>query len=125
MKLRLNRLVPALILVCATATFLFVGHATGGPREDAALAAAVKEGRALWNKAWTEGGKSCAKCHDRGPNKMAGKRVNSYPKYDKTSKRVVSIQVKLNQMITKHCKGEALELGSKELTALEAYAKTR
>lgn len=125
MKRRVSRLVPALVLVCAGATFLFVGHATGGPREDAALAAAVKEGRALWNKAWTEGGKSCAKCHDRGPNKMSGKRLNSWPKYDKTLKRVASIQVKLNQMITKHCKGEALELGSKELTALEAYAKTR
>jgi cytochrome c len=116
---------PALVLVSATVAFLFVGHATGGPREDAALAAVVKEGRVLWNKAWTEGGKSCAKCHDRGPNKMSAKRLNEFPKFDKALKSVVTGQVKINQMITKHCKGEALELGSKELTALEAYVKTR
>ncbi len=125
MHRRLTRLVPALILAGASAAFLFGGQATGGPREDAALAAAVKEGRVLWSRAWIEGGKSCAKCHNRGPNKMAGKRLNTWPKYDKALKRVASIQVKINQMITKHCKGEALELGSKELTALEAYAKTR
>lgn len=89
-----------------------------------ALEAAIERGRALYTEPWVEGGKACAECHTQGPNRMRAARLKAYPKYDFTLKRILSGQQKLNDMIVRQAKGEALALGSDDLNALEAYVST-
>lgn len=92
---------------------------------DRELAKAVARGKELWGTAFARGGKTCATCHDRGPNRMTAARLNTWPKYDsKGDRKVTSAQQKMNQMIKKFGRGEPLELGSADLNALEAYIKT-
>ena len=85
-----------------------------------ALKAAIKKGEELWRKPLVAGAKSCAECH-LGPNAMKSARLKAYPRFDKGLGKVVTGQQKLNQMITDKSKGTALELGSEDLNALEAY----
>ena len=104
--------------------FLFApASAVGGPAEDA-LAAAVKKGEELWKKVWTPGQKACADCHTSGPNARKASRLKSYPKFDKALAKVVTGQQKMNQMIVDKSRGTALELGSDDLNALEAFVST-
>lgn len=112
-------LVPALI----GGAFL-ASPAAGDSKGDKALAEAVKKGQALYKKSWKAGAKSCFACHVRGPNKLTGRRLKAYPKYDKAMRRVVSAQEKINQMIKGKSGGQALALGHEDLTALEAYIST-
>ena len=117
--------VTALTLVLgAGAVLLATSPASGDPKGDAALAAAVKKGQELWKKPWSAGAKACMECHGGGPNKMTAVRVKSYPKYDKGYDKVVTVQQKINQMITEKAKGTALELGCDDLNALEAFVST-
>lgn len=97
-------------------------RAAGDPAVD--LPAAVAHGETLWKKAWASGAKSCVECHAGGPNAMKGSRLASYPKFDKALGKVVTGQQKLNQMIVEKSRGTALELGSTDLNALEAYVRT-
>lgn len=90
----------------------------------AELQKAIDRGAELYKKPWKTGAKTCAACHTRGPNKMSGKRADAYPKYDKALRKVVSLQQKLNQMIKSKSKGKPLDLGSEDLTALEAYVNS-
>jgi cytochrome c len=99
------------------------GDARGDAASDA-LAAAVKRGEELWKQHWTQGQKSCADCHTTGPNAMKASRAKAFPKWDKALSKVVSLQQKLNQMIVDKSKGAALELGSADLNALEAFVAT-
>lgn len=109
--------------LAAGAFLLHAGEAEGDARSE--LAEVVKKGQALWNQQWKKGAKSCATCHDRGPNKMTAKRLNDWPKYDKWLKKVATGQEKIAQMIKKMGMGPDVDLGAEELTALEAYIKTR
>ncbi len=113
-----------LALPFAAAVFFDAPEARGDAAADKALAAVVKKGAALWKKTWRRGAKACFSCHTRGPNKMTGRRMDAYPKYDKTLKQVVTVQQKLNQMIKSKSGGKPLDLGHADLTALEAYMKT-
>jgi len=126
---RFLRLLAPLTLcsVLIVGGIVWLAPAEGGPREDAALKAAQKKGEALYRKKWTDaaGAKTCATCHDRGPKKLTTALANSWPKYDRPLRKVATLQEKINQMIKAQGKGEPLELGSEELTALEAYLKTR
>jgi cytochrome c len=121
MRLPLTLAVLALVL---GGGLLFRPAPASGDAASDALAAAVKAGEALWNKTYGTGSKSCAECHKTGPNAMKGSRLKSYPKFDKTLNKVVTGQQKINQMLVDKSKGTALELGSDELNALEAYAAT-
>ncbi len=122
---------PARTFMIAAIAFLLVGgafllapnEAQGDAKSE--LAKMVKKGKELWKKQWKAGAKTCAQCHDRGPNKMIAVRLNKWPKYDKFLKKVATGQEKINQMIVKQSKGEALPLGHEDLTALEAYIKSR
>ena len=116
----------ALVLVLSLVAAAFLLH-SGEARGDAKseLADVVKKGKALWSKQWKKGAKSCATCHDRGPNKLTAKRLNAWPKYDKFLKKVATGQEKIAQMIKKMSLGPEVELGAEDLTALEAYIKTR
>jgi cytochrome c len=81
-------------------------------------------GEALWAQRWGAGTKSCADCHASGPNKMRGARLKAYPKYDKAAGRVITGQEKLRQMIEQKSMGTPFDLGSADLTALEAFVAT-
>jgi cytochrome c len=119
-------LLSLLVLVGAGAT-AFWSHprsAQSDAAADKALEASVARGKALWRKVWKKGAKGCFACHTRGPNKMAARRLRTYPKYDKAMKRVVSARQKINNMIQSKSGGEPLDLDSDDLTALEAYIAT-
>jgi cytochrome c len=52
---------------------------------------------------------------------MKSPRLKAYPRFDKGLNKVVTGQQKINQMITEKSKGTALDLGSDDMNALEAY----
>ncbi len=110
-----------LTVVAAASLTLFATPASGDAKSE--LAKAVKQGEVLWKQKWGKG-KTCAQCHSKGIKKLTEKRLNSYPKYDKFLKKVVTAQQKINQIIKAKAKGEELELGSDDLNALEAFIKT-
>ncbi len=115
----------ALIALPLVGAFLLgAPEASGDATADKELAAAVKRGGELWKKSWGRGAKACFACHTRGPNKMTGRRLNTYPKYDKFMKKVVSAQQKINQMIRTKSGGKMLDLGSDDMNALMAFMKT-
>ena len=124
MRLRKPIIAFFLALPLAAAALLDVPEARGDATADKALEAAVKRGKALWRKSWRSGAKGCFACHTRGPNKMTGRRVSAYPKYDKTLGKVVSAQQKINNMIKTKSGGKMLDLGSDDMNALLAYMKT-
>ena len=90
----------------------------------AALAASITRGKVLWRQSWRPGAKGCFACHVRGPNKMLGQRLATYPKFDLSMGKVVSARQKINHMIKVKSGGKLLALASDDLTALEAYIKT-
>jgi cytochrome c len=100
------------------------GSASGEAPGDRQMKAALERGRALWARSWAPNQKSCAACHTGGANKLVAARVKSYPKWDKQLDRVVTAQQKINQMIVTQAHGQALELGSDDLNALEAFVST-
>ncbi len=123
-------LIPLLLLILplAVGAFLLVSEVRGEEAADAtakkALEAVEARGRTLWKKSWRRGAKACMSCHLRGPNRMTSRRAASYPKYDKTLRKVVTVQEKINQMIKFKSGGKPMKLGSADLTALEAHLKT-
>lgn len=119
---RLRALIP--LALFAGLGCLLARSASGDATADRALEAAIERGRVLYEQSWQPGAKSCRACHARGPNQLTSERIASYPKYDKTLKRVVSAQQKLAQMIKAKGQGEPPELGSEDLTALEAYVSS-
>jgi len=125
-----RKLIPLLLLILplTIGAFLLVAEVRGDEAADAtakkALEAVVKKGGVLWKKSWRRGAKACMSCHLRGPNKMTSRRAASYPKYDKTLRKVVTVQEKINQMLKFKSGGKPMKLGSEDLTALEAYIKT-
>ena len=124
MTLRPSLLAFALLLLGGGAVVLTGTSATGDAVSDKAEKEAVAKGQLLWRKVWRAGGKPCAACHDRGPNRLTADRLKAYPKYDTTLRKVVTGQQKLNQMIGAKGGGKPLELGSDDLNALEAYVST-
>jgi cytochrome c len=120
-----TRLVTAcLFALFGAAAFFVAAPARGDATADRALEGAIREGKALYEKSWRRGAKSCRACHTRGPNKMTAERLKSYPKYNKDLRKVVSAQQMLQHMIKKKGGGTPPELGSAELNALEAYVST-
>jgi cytochrome c len=122
-------LTAALIALACTGAFLFdAPTAQSDEKSDAkakkALAEVVAKGQTLYRKSWKKGAKGCFACHTRGPNKLTHARLKTYPKYDKSLRKVVTVQEKMNAMIKGKSGGKALDLGHKDLTALEAYIST-
>ncbi|MHC5010784.1 MAG: hypothetical protein ACYTG6_07510 [Planctomycetota bacterium] len=123
MSIRSVLLASSLVAAAAVFTFLSV-PAHGDARSTQALRAAERRGEELWRQTWAEGQKSCAECHDMGRNKMRAMRLKAYPLFDREMDRVVTGQQKINHMIVTKSMGQALELGSDDLNALEAYIST-
>ncbi len=117
-------LAAAIAIPAALAFFLDAPEARGAGEAEKKLEEARKKGQALYRKSWKKGAKACFACHTRGANKLTGRRLKAYPKYDKALKRVVTAQEKINQMIKSKSGGKELALGHEDLTALEAYIST-
>lgn len=122
MSTRLRVLLALPVVIVATALARL--PAAGGDASTS-LPDAVKRGEELWKKPMAAAGKACNDCHAGGQNALTVKRAQTYPKFDKALNKVVTLQQKLNQMIVEKGRGTALELGSTDLNALEAYIATR
>lgn len=98
----------------------------------AELEKALERGKALFND--TElgtRGKSCNNCHSGGDtsgHEMMGMKTTSlkgaaatYPKYNKRTKRVITLSQMNNMMISMVLRGEPLKLESDDAIALAAY----
>jgi len=112
----------SLLTLCSIlAVGAFVVPAQGDATSDRAMRGALQKGKALFQKIWRKGGKSCFTCHGAGRNKLTSTRLRSFPKYDKSFKRVITAQQKMNQMIRYKAGGPLQTLGSDDMNALEAY----
>lgn len=115
----------ALVLIpLGLSLFVIVPLAEGDAKADKALEDARARGKVLYKQSWKKGAKACFACHVRGPNKLTGRRLKTYPKYDKALRKVVTAQEKINNMIKTKSGGAGLDLGHADLTALEAYVST-
>ena len=90
----------------------------------AALKKAVDQGNELFrDPSLGTKERACAKCHEDPEKEHLGlaARANTYPKWDRRERKVISLPQKMNQMIDRMLGGKPLALGSDKLVALEAY----
>ena len=125
---RLMRTLGLVLLGVVTTVALTTSAATAETERQKqareSLEKAVKMGKALFGDVeFGTNGKSCTKCHENPekPNLNLPERVGGFPKWERREKKVITIGQKINQMITRNLKGDAMELGSEKLVALEAY----
>jgi mono/diheme cytochrome c family protein len=117
-------LAPTAALAALALLALVAGPAEGETKAERLMREALARGQEIFEQARDNGAKSCAECHREGPNKMKGQRLGTYPKYDKTGDAFLSAQQKINQMLVEKSGATALELGSADMNALEAYLRS-
>jgi len=116
--------------ICAVALVVAAGAVPGVVRADeftdADLArweqefmSVVDYGRELWTSGDLGGnGVACAQCH---PN-AANTHPETYPKFQQQLGRVVALREMFNWCLINPLEGAELDLDSREMVALEAYA---
>lgn len=78
----------------------------------------IQHGEALWkDRKLGNNGQNCNMCHPSG----SATHPETYPKYKQQFRRVVTVQEFINWCIVAAMRGDSLEIGSAELTALEAF----
>jgi cytochrome c len=78
----------------------------------------IQRGEALWkDRQLGTNGQNCNMCHPSG----SATHPETYPKYKQQFRRVVTVQEFINWCIVAAMRGDSLEIGSAELTALEAF----
>jgi cytochrome c len=78
----------------------------------------IARGEMLWkDRQLGSNGQNCNMCHPSG----AATHSETYPKYKQQFRRVVTVQEFINWCIVAAMRGDSLEIGSEELTALEAF----
>lgn len=91
---------------------------------DEAMAKAIARGKEIWNGADEKLlRKPCTKCHDDPdkPKLNLATRPYSYPAYFPRKKHVITLQQKIQLMITNSSKGKAFDPEGADIAALEAY----
>ena len=79
---------------------------------------AIRHGEMLWkDRLLGTNGQSCNMCHPGG----AATHPETYPKFKQQFGRVVTVQEFINWCIVAAMRGDSHEIGSADLTALEAY----
>lgn len=79
----------------------------------------VKDGRELWiSPALGTNGVACAQCH---PN-AANTHPETYPKFQQQIGKVIGFRDMINWCLQHPLEGEALDVNSRDMVALEAYA---
>jgi sulfur-oxidizing protein SoxA len=79
--------------------------------------AAVQAGRKLWEKRFRNG-RSLAACFPNGGRRVVG----AYPLYDPRAKRVVTLEMAINQCLKGHAE-QALEFEGEPMAAVTAYLR--
>lgn len=78
----------------------------------------IQRGEMLWkDRKLGTNGQNCNMCHPSG----SATHPETYPKYKQQFRRVVTVQEFINWCIVAAMRGDSLEIGSEELTALEAF----
>ena len=78
----------------------------------------IKRGEMLWkDRQLGTNGQNCNMCHPNG----AATHPETFPKFKQQFRRVVTVQEFMNWCIVAALRGDSLEIGSEDLTALEAY----
>jgi cytochrome c len=78
----------------------------------------IVRGEMLWkDRQLGTNGQNCNMCHPGG----AATHPETFPKYKQQFRRVVTVQEFINWCIVAAMRGDSLEIGSAELTALEAF----
>ena len=89
--------------------------------QEKALLAAVDHGRDLWhgsNPSMSTNGLACGNCHPDA----AASNPHTFPKYQSDLGKVITLREMINWCIVHPQAGEALEVNSPDMVALEAYA---
>lgn len=78
----------------------------------------IGRGEMLWkDRQLGTNGQNCNMCHPSG----VATHPETFPKYKQQFRRVVTVQEFINWCIVAAMRGDSLEIGSEELTALEAF----
>jgi hypothetical protein len=78
----------------------------------------IQRGETLWkDRLLGTNGQNCNMCHPSG----SATHPETFPKYKQQFRRVVTVQEFINWCIVAAMRGDSLEIGSAELTALEAF----
>ena len=78
----------------------------------------IRRGEVLWkDRLLGTNGQNCNMCHPNG----AATHPETFPKFKQQFHRVVTVQEFINWCIVAAMRGDSLEIGSEDLTALEAY----
>jgi L-cysteine S-thiosulfotransferase len=82
----------------------------------------VDLGESKWSEKNGSEGKSCASCHNDASNSMKGV-ANNFPKYDPLRKRLISLQAKVNDELTKRMGAKKWKWESDNMLGMAAYIK--
>ena len=78
----------------------------------------IRRGEVLWkDRQLGTNGQNCNMCHPNG----AATHPETFPKFKQQFGRVVTVQEFINWCIVAAMRGDSQEIGSEDLTALEAY----
>ncbi len=78
----------------------------------------IRRGEVLWkDRQLGTNGQNCNMCHPNG----AATHPETFPKFKQQFRRVVTVQEFINWCIIAAMRGDSQEIGSEDLTALEAY----
>jgi sulfur-oxidizing protein SoxA len=88
------------------------------PRDEAAMQAELERGRALWTRKFKDK-RSLSGCFPNGGRRTAA----SYPQYDARVKRVVTLEMAINQCLKVH-REKLLEPLDRDMGAIVAYVRS-
>ncbi|HET7401646.1 MAG TPA: sulfur oxidation c-type cytochrome SoxA [Usitatibacter sp.] len=80
----------------------------------------VERGQALWSEARGSSGKSCASCHGDAAQAMRSAAAH-HPRYYASAGKVLDLEGRINECVTKNQGAPALAWESQDLLALSAY----
>lgn len=88
----------------------------------AAYEKAVARGKEIWNDA-ANVKKSCSKCHDdpAKPDLNLATREYSYPAYSRRKRAIVTLDQKIQEMVTDKSRGQRFDEKSGDIAAVQAY----
>jgi sulfur-oxidizing protein SoxA len=82
----------------------------------------VQRGKALWSKVDGKAGKSCASCHNMAEKSMKGVGA-TYPKYNPATKKLISLEQRINNCRKKNMQAKPWKWESEPLLSMTAYVR--
>jgi len=84
----------------------------------------LDQGEAMWSKTEGEAGKSCMSCHLDAAKSMKG--VGTvYPKYDFKTKKLISLEQRINRCRTDNMKAKAWKFDSSQMLSTMIYVRNQ